>query len=205
MPSCPFFFRLILFPSRICYQPTSARALGFLCVWGGASVCDSHPPQDPLVMGWEGMLCFEWDSWWLVCNIDFSHCHEVGAAIARGNTNNNFPCPISVSINQECHADTNTVFICSVFEAEMYHKYTIALQRVGSQWSALRGHQSHLLRKIKQKYIHKTLPLGELKTFFLFMIWSFSTWQILTAVSHPHPCPPYCFRWSRDSHGFLVK
>lgn len=42
----------------------------------------------------------------------------------------------------------------------------MALQRVGSQQLALRGHQSHLLRKIKQKYIYQKLPLGEVENIF---------------------------------------
>lgn len=86
--------------------------------------------------------------------------------IARGNINNNFPCTFLVSVSQVCHADMNTGVICSVFEAEMCHKYTMALQRVGSQQPVLRGHQSHLFRKIKQKYVYKTLPLGKVENIF---------------------------------------
>lgn len=52
----------------------------------------THPPQGSLVTGGQGMLCLGWDSRWIVCAVNFPHCHEAGAVIARGNINNNFPC-----------------------------------------------------------------------------------------------------------------
>lgn len=93
-----------------CHQPVSARTLSSLCVVA-RTAHDFYPPQGPLLMGGEGMLCFHWDSRWIVCTINFPRCHEVGAVIARGNINNYFPCAFYVSVSQECHADTNTVLI----------------------------------------------------------------------------------------------
>ena len=58
-----------------------------------------------------------------LCAVNFPQRHEVGAVIARGNINNNFPCTFYVSVSQECHVHVNTVFICPVLGAKMGHKY----------------------------------------------------------------------------------
>lgn len=122
--SCPHIFRFTLSLSLICHQPVSAWTLSFLCVCSHDSLWLSPSTGSPSDgRGGEGRLCVQWDSRWIVCTTNFPRCHEVRAVIVRGNINNNFPCTY-VSVSQECHADTNTVLICSVFEAEMCHKNT---------------------------------------------------------------------------------
>lgn len=96
--------------------------------------------------------------------------------IAGGNINNNFPSTFYVSVSRECHADMNTGFICSVFEAERCCQYAMALQRVGSQHSLLEEATKVIFSgKLNKNIFTKHRPWGKLKTFFLFTSWSFPT------------------------------
>lgn len=120
MPACSNIFRFIFCHLSATVPPLPGPSVS--SVIEAMTARDAHPPQGPLVMGGEGMMRLGWGSRWIVCTVNFPHCHEVGAVIARGNINNNFPCTFYVSDSQECHANMNTGFICPVFDAEMCHK-----------------------------------------------------------------------------------